>query len=280
MTAYSAGGTVTFSSVEPGTYTLTEEYPAAGYSAPVTNSYTVTVTKTGNYSASFSIAGVTENTISNDPLASTKLIKADSISKKPLDGAVFTVTAPATLNDRYAALEQSYIKRGEAADFKWAFDGTNWKQTVTGGSIKGEYAMVQLIPGSGYTLTETTAPKGYAAIGDKTFSVTGGKVVFDDNDELEYLVLNTATHEYDAVSSENADYIRVNDEPTFEDTKSIDKSWVGEITVDPSDPKFPTVHLKNEKSEEKITIVTIDKTKLRSFFTSSNWTRHMGCKRL
>lgn len=276
MTAYSAGGTVTFSSVEPGTYTLTEEYPAAGYSAPVTNSYTVTVTKTGNYSASFSIAGVTENTISNDPLASTKLIKADSISKKPLDGAVFTVTAPATLNDRYAALEQSYIKRGEAADFKWAFDGTNWKQTVTGGSIKGEYAMVQLIPGSGYTLTETTAPKGYAAIGDKTFSVTGGKVVFDDNDELEYLVLNTATHEYDAVSSENADYIRVNDEPTFEDTKSIDKSWVGEITVDPSDPKFPTVHLKNEKPEEKITIVTIDKTKLRSFFTSSNWTRYVS----
>lgn len=257
LTAYSAGGTVTFSSVEPGTYTLTEEYPADGYSAPATNSYTVTVTRSGNYSASFSIAGVKENTISNDPLASTKLIKADSISKNPLDGAVFTVTAPATLNDRYAALEQSYIKKDEAADFKWAFDGTNWKQTVTGGSIKGEYAMAQLIPSSGYTLTETTAPKGYAPIADKAFSVTGGKVVFDNNDGLEYLVLNILTHEYDAASPENADYIRIGDEPTYNDKKNIDKSWVGEITVDPSDPTFPTVHLKNEKPAESVKVVTI-----------------------
>ncbi|MBQ8965501.1 SpaA isopeptide-forming pilin-related protein [Ruminococcus sp.] len=258
MTEYSTGGTVTFSSVEPGTYTLTEEYPADGYAAPATNSYTVTVTKTGNYSATFSIEGIKENTISNDPLASTKLIKADSISKNPLDGAVFTVTAPTTLNDRYAALQQSYIKRDEAADFKWTFDGTNWKQTVTGGSIKGEFDMVQLIPGSGYTLSETTAPKGYATIADKTFSVTGGKVVFDDSNALEYLVLNISTHEYDdAYSPENADYIRIGDEPTYEDKKNIDKSWVGEITVDPSAPKFPTVHLKNEKPSVSVKVVTI-----------------------
>lgn len=142
MTAYSEGGTVTFRSVEPGSYTLTEEYPASGYAAPVTNSYTVTVTKTGNYSASFQISGVTDDTISNDPLASTKLIKADSISKNALEGAVFKITAPAELNSRYEMLKQSYANREESADFKWTFDGTNWTQTATGGSIKGEIPLV------------------------------------------------------------------------------------------------------------------------------------------
>ncbi len=258
MTAYSADGTVTFSSVEPGTYTLTEEYPAAGYAAPVTNSYTVTVTKTGNYSASFRIAGVNGNSISNDPLADTKLIKADSISKNALEGAVFKITAPSALNDRYSALQQSYAKRGETVDFKWTFDGTNWTQTATSGSIKGEYALVQLIPASGYILSETTAPKGYARIADKTFSVSDGRIEFTDDTSLEYLVLNTATHEYDPASPENADYIRVNDQPTYDDKKSIDKSWVGNVTVNPSAPKFPTVHLKNEKPEEGVKVVTIN----------------------
>lgn len=257
MTAYSEGGTVTFRSVEPGSYTLTEEYPASGYAAPVTNSYTVTVTKTGNYSASFQISGVTDDTISNDPLASTKLIKADSISKNALEGAVFKITAPAELNSRYEMLKQSYANREESVDFKWTFDGTNWTQTATGGSIKGEIPLVQLIPGSGYKLSETTAPKGYAPIADKTFTVSDGSIVFDNNSGLEYLVLNRDTHEYDASSPEYAEYIRVSNDPTFEDKKKIDKSWVGEITLDTNDPKFPTVHLKNEKPEEGVKVVTI-----------------------
>ena len=257
MTAYSEGGTVTFRSVEPGSYTLTEEYPASGYAAPVTNSYTVTVTKTGNYSASFQISGVTDDTISNDPLASTKLIKADSISKNALEGAVFKITAPAELNSRYEMLKQSYANREESVDFKWTFDGTNWTQTATGGSIKGEIPLVQLIPGSGYKLSETTAPKGYAPIADKTFTVSDGSIVFDNNSGLEYLVLNRDTHEYDASSPEYAEYIRVSNDPTFEDKKKIDKSWVGEITLDPSAPKFPTVHLKNEKPAESVKVVTI-----------------------
>ncbi|MBQ4247881.1 MAG: hypothetical protein II703_04755, partial [Ruminococcus sp.] len=257
MTAYSEGGTVTFRSVEPGSYTLTEEYPASGYAAPVTNSYTVTVTKTGNYSASFQISGVTDDTISNDPLASTKLIKADSISKNALEGAVFKITAPAELNSRYEMLKQSYANREESVDFKWTFDGTNWTQTAIGGSIKGEIPLVQLIPGSGYKLSETTAPKGYAHIADKTFSVSEGKIEFTEDTDLEYLVLNTQTHEYDTVSYQEAEYIRVSNNPTFEDKKKIDKSWVGEITLDPSAPKFPTVHLKNEKPAVSVKVVTI-----------------------
>ena len=257
MTAYSEGGTVTFRSVEPGSYTLTEEYPASGYATPVTNSYTVTVTKTGNYSASFQISGVTDDTISNDPLASTKLIKADSISKNALEGAVFKITAPAELNSRYEMLKQSYANREESVDFKWTFDGTNWTQTAIGGSIKGEIPLVQLIPGSGYKLSETTAPKGYAHIADKTFSVSEGKIEFTEDTDLEYLVLNTQTHEYDTVSYQEAEYIRVSNNPTFEDKKKIDKSWVGEITLDPSAPKFPTVHLKNEKPAESVKVVTI-----------------------
>lgn len=257
MTAYSEGGTVTFRSVEPGSYTLTEEYPASGYAAPVTNSYTVTVTKTGNYSASFQISGVTDDTISNDPLASTKLIKADSISKNALEGAVFKITAPVELNSRYEMLKQSYANREESVDFKWTFDGTNWTQTATGGSIKGEIPLVQLIPGSGYKLSETTAPKGYAPIADKTFTVSDGSIVFDNNSGLEYLVLNRDTHEYDASSPEYAEYIRVSNDPTFDDKKKIDKSWVGNITLDTNDPKFPTVHLKNEKPAESVKVVTI-----------------------
>jgi len=257
MTAYSEGGTVTFRSVEPGSYTLTEEYPASGYAAPVTNSYTVTVTKTGNYSASFQISGVTDDTISNDPLTNTKLIKADGISKNALDGAVFKITAPAELNSRFEMLKQSYANREESADFKWTFDGTNWTQTATGGSIKGEIPLVQLIPGSGYKLSETTAPKGYAPIADKTFTVSDGSIVFDNNSGLEYLVLNRDTHEYDASSPEYAEYIRVSNDPTFDDKKEIDKSWVGNITLDTNDPKFPTVHLKNEKPAESVKVVTI-----------------------
>ena len=272
MTAFSTNGTVTFSSVEPGTYTLTEEYPADGYAAPITNTYTVTVTQTGDYSASYKIEGMEDNIVYNDPLASTKLIKADSISKNPLEGAEFTVTAPAELNESYAALQLAYEKKEQSADFKWSFDGTSWKQTAESGSIKGEYALAQLIPGSGYTLSETAAPRGYAAIGDISFSVEDGSVVFGDSDPIEYLVLNTSTHEYDTASPEQAKYIRVNDEPTFEDTKLIDKSWVGEITVDENAPKFPTVHLKNEKPSLNVIAVTINDN-LKSLLGSKNWVR-------
>ncbi len=78
-----ASGTVTFSNVQPGTYTIREAAAPTGYVLSVPATQTVTVTA-GNTS------GVT---FANEPIrGKIRIIKRDRLTREPLAGAEFTIT--------------------------------------------------------------------------------------------------------------------------------------------------------------------------------------------
>ena len=78
-----ANGKATFASLQPGTYTVREKTPSQGYKLAATSSQNVSV-----------VAGVTSNaTFTNDRITGRiRIVKKDSVTEKPLPGAVFTVT--------------------------------------------------------------------------------------------------------------------------------------------------------------------------------------------
>ena len=78
-----ANGKATFASLQPGTYTVREKTPSQGYKLAATSSQNVSV-----------VAGVTSTaTFTNDRITGRiRIIKKDSVTEKPLPGAVFTVT--------------------------------------------------------------------------------------------------------------------------------------------------------------------------------------------
>lgn len=78
-----ANGKATFASLQPGTYTVREKTPSQGYKLAATSSQNVSV-----------VAGVTFTaTFTNDQISGRiRIVKKDSVTEKPLPGAVFTVT--------------------------------------------------------------------------------------------------------------------------------------------------------------------------------------------
>ena len=78
-----ATGKATFASLQPGTYTVREKTPSQGYKLAATSSQNVSV-----------VAGVTSSaTFTNDRITGRiRIVKKDSVTEKPLPGAVFTVT--------------------------------------------------------------------------------------------------------------------------------------------------------------------------------------------
>lgn len=140
------------------TYTLTETKAPDGYekAAPVkitmNEKGVITVTEGGDH------VSVTENstiTVKDQPIE-IGLKKIDAESKEKLEGAVFKVTGT------FADKEITEIEVTPA----------NLTETLSG----------QLIAGETYTLTETTAPKGYELAEPIQFKVDdGGKVALTGN---------------------------------------------------------------------------------------------------
>lgn len=78
-----AAGTVTFSNVQPGTYTVREAAAPAGYVLSVPATQTVTVTAGNTSSAAFA----------NEPIkGKIRIVKRDQLTQEPLAGAAFTIT--------------------------------------------------------------------------------------------------------------------------------------------------------------------------------------------
>lgn len=76
-------GIASFANLQPGSYTVREKTPSQGYKLAATSSQNVSV-----------VAGVTATaTFTNDRITGrVRIIKKDSVTEKPLAGAVFTVT--------------------------------------------------------------------------------------------------------------------------------------------------------------------------------------------
>lgn len=139
------------------TYTLTETKAPAGYekAAPVKikmdNTGVITVTEGGDHA---SVTNKSTVTVKDQPVE-IGLEKIDAESNEKLEGAVFKVTGT------FADKEITEIEVTPA----------NLTETLSG----------QLIAGETYTLTETTAPKGYELAEPIVFTVNdAGKVALTD----------------------------------------------------------------------------------------------------
>ena len=78
-----ASGVASFASLAPGTYTVREKTPSQGYKLAATSSQNISV-----------VAGVTSKAefTNNRIQGKVRIVKTDSVTNKPLAGAVFTVT--------------------------------------------------------------------------------------------------------------------------------------------------------------------------------------------
>ena len=143
-------GKVDFGSLEAGTYTLTESAAPAGYEA-IGGSWTVTVTSTssgknvvvtavdgaGAFTGSFAAGFKLANTPKTTPFSFTK-VDADDVATT-LAGAVFNLKGASGSAEAVAVNKDATSTTAGLVDFGQLYHGS-------------------------YTLTETTAPKGYEKI--------------------------------------------------------------------------------------------------------------------
>ncbi|MBR4224260.1 MAG: BspA family leucine-rich repeat surface protein [Oscillospiraceae bacterium] len=270
-----SNGVVRFENIEMGSYTITETIPADGYLPPTVNTYSVT--STGSDMLVFRISGEGAERggmgyiIKNTPTAQMHVQKTDSITKKMLDGAVFTLTADSSPD---SSLDSTLTTLTDTiSDTGWVKDGGVWTQNGIPTSVAGVYDFGYM-PEGHYKLTETTPPEGYAAAEDP-YGITVKKssdgkrliVAFDEGTEgVEYIKLENG--DFTETSAEDAQYHRIYNEQTFDDGKTIVKSWFGGTG---EDGKFPVMHLSNDKPEETITKVTIG-TKLKDLISTNKGT--------
>lgn len=282
----STDGTVTFHNIEKGSYTLKEIVTPDDYTPPVNNEYRVTSRGTSNLV--FSVTG--ENTgsvngmlvIRNTPAAVMKVQKADTITSAMLSDAKFTLTASEELNSRISSmndrLQEQYAAQGLEEDeirerIGWTYDtaADQWKQTLEGSNTSeaGGYRFIRLLPGT-YTLTETDAPAHYSkpeGVGDYMVTVREDLVItLDTTSErkgFSYIMLDSNQNPV-VTDAEHAAYYRIENDASYEDAKTVIKSWLGGTG---EDGKFPVFHLSTERPEESIRKVTIDKATLHSLLS-------------
>ena len=150
-----SNGLVQFGTLAPGTYTLTETRAPDGYQLSDTP-YTVTVSAAG--AVTVNGVPIEQFTAWDAPMPSFFFYKTDARTGEPLSGAVFTLS-----------------------------NG----QTATSDS-DGLVQFGRLAPGT-YTLTETTAPSGYAP-NTQTYTVVvsaTGEITVNGTAQSEFSVANT-----------------------------------------------------------------------------------------
>ena len=272
-------GKVVFQDLERGTYTLTEVSPAEGYLPPLNNVYTVTGTGTTNVFFSITGEGVENDggnfVIKNEPMTTMELQKTDAITKKFLRDAVFCLKADSSLSDTIANLNaktraQIRALYPDASEDElnalyekalvWEQGADGYKQTVDGSNTSlGTYLFKEL-PRGNYVLEEVSSPKGYGALG-RTYSVNVGSengrflITFTDKDSHMSYVYYDGDDYTSTSDASKAEAYRITNDQTYEDGKTVIKSWIGGTG---EDGKFPVLHLKNEKPEEKPKKVTIN----------------------
>ena len=267
-----ANGNVVFENIEKGTYTLTETVVSDGYLPPVNNVYQVA--SSGARDLVFKITGEnavnagTEYQIRNIPTAEMTLQKVDSITKDTLDDAEFTLTASSSVG---SLLDDAIPKlTAQGISTSWIKNSGSWVQTINGSisSDTGRYIFSYLPEGT-YTLVETTPPTHYEANGTAyTIKVAKStdrkKLVIElpsGKSEWEYIRLENG--EFATATADTALYQRLSNNESYDDDKTIIKSWIGGV-----DNNFPSLHLSTEKPEAVATKVTIDKTALKNQLTS------------
>lgn len=263
-----ASGKVSFGDIERGTYTLTEVTTPDGYLPPSNNVFTVTGTGEGDVMFSISGENVTTDNeyyyIKNEPLGEMTLQKADSITKDMLGDAKFTLTAESDLNATLTRLTEEF------AGTNWVKNGNVWTQTVDSSNtaVNGGY-FFNYLPKGTYTLTEDRAPNGYAAdTNSYTVEVVesqdGKKLVIKLPEEytdpepdtvprkMEYIILEDGEFKR-TDNKDDALYQRLYNDQSFDDGKTLIKSWVGGVGS-----SFPSMHLSTEKPEASAVKVTIN----------------------
>ncbi|MBQ8961056.1 MAG: BspA family leucine-rich repeat surface protein [Ruminococcus sp.] len=254
-----SNGMVVFPDLEKGDYTLTETIPGDGYLPPVVNTYSVT--SVGDDPLIFRISGEncvnvgTEYQIRNVPAAEMPLQKVDSITKDILSDAKFTLTAG---NDLDATL-QNLTKKVSGTGWE-KVDGS-WVQVIDNSNTPNNSYLFKYLPEGSYTLTEDRAPNGYAEK-TKNYEINvvkssdGKALLIQLPDDMKYIKLEGG--DFTETDQENAAYYRLLNDETYEDGKTVIKSWVGGV-----DSSFPSMHLSTEKPEAgsvKVTIGTDFKT--------------------
>ena len=269
-----ANGTVSFGDIEKGqNYTLTEIITTDDYIPPEVRVYRVK--SVGDRELTFQIEGENavkigdEYQIKNIPFAEMNLQKVDSITKRPLNGAVFTLTADETLNNEIQNINTrlSWEKKSS----QWVQQDNQWVQTVgNGSSAVGEYLFKNLLPGT-YTLEEITAPDGFDRNTTKyTIEVSENAdkkkyiITFNPDNDIEYIRLEN--DDFTTADENTAQYYRILNDQTYEKNKTIIKSWIGGTGKDGT---FPILHLSSENLEASAVKTTIDKDKFKAIATSS-----------
>ena len=83
MATTGANGVASFASLQPGTYTVREKTPSQGYKLAATTTQSVSVVAGVNSTATFTNTRIQ---------GKVRIVKTDSVTNKPLPGAVFSVT--------------------------------------------------------------------------------------------------------------------------------------------------------------------------------------------
>ena len=81
-----------------------------------------------------------------------------------------------------------------------------------------------------------------------------------------YIKINSTSDGFEETDAENAQYQRLTNDETYEDGKTVIKSWVGS-TTEPG--TFPALHLSSQKAEAELVKVTID---AKSSDAGDSWT--------
>ena len=279
-------GTVSFGDIETGTYTLTEITPGAGFMPPNYTKYTVksvgtdnvTFTITANDSGN-TLVGKDKSgnwTIENMPLAEFDILKVDSITLNPVDGAKFELTT--TDSELIAELTNH-------ADFYkgCGWDNTSgWKLTSQAMGVLGELSFDNIPVKSDrtavYRLEEVTAPANHTKStqnyivnivkngNDRNFTVTVS------GDGIDY-VTKDSTIGYKDGAAETADFVRITNDPSYQSEKDLTKSWVGEV---PENGNFPVLHLSSDEPEFELKKVQIDSKLKSNILTSGNKSSFTG----
>ena len=276
-------GTVSFGDIEAGTYTLTEIRPANGCMQPQYTKYTVK--STGSDEITFTIIPVDAGNdllstdksggycISNTPMAELDLLKEDSVTLNPLGSAEFTLTAETgSAAARQIELTPEFYKsRG------WQKTEEGWQITSEEKGPLGEYWIRYLPVGkdgkADFTLVESVAPVGHepqrasydvyvepVENGEENFVITVSGCDYAQKTK-------SGDYSYENVTAENADFVRVLNDPSYKTKKTLIKSWVGGVPVSGN---FPSLHLSSNEPDFVPKKVTINTAFKNSILTANN----------
>ncbi|MBQ8967138.1 SpaA isopeptide-forming pilin-related protein [Ruminococcus sp.] len=236
-------GTVLFKNLERSVYTLVETAADIDHIIDRTERKVV-VDHQGDVLVA-TIEGYGRQCIDNVPPGELKILRTDSVTGNPFNGADFTLKAQSGL---VSPLEAEYGADMTALIFEEAGFrkvGGEYVKPISGNTASdGEYIFKGLPVSSDGTadhiLTEDNA-EGHKALNENVLiAFADGKAVYSTDDEedskrLGYVKFNNDEHKYEAASAEDAEFIDIDNDPDFREKKILIKSWIDAKEADLSD---------------------------------------------